>query len=155
MSNIPQFLDKQVILDFLKQHKQMCLATSGTFPWIATVYYAYDADLNLYFLSDPTTLHCRQIAENSQVAVAIVESPQDINKPKKGLQISGVAKQLSSVEKVTEVLKMWKQYLHVRDPKLSYKAVKNSMYQIVPKRIKLFDQELFQVADGKEPIMEL
>ena len=133
----------------------MCVATFGSFPWIATVYYAYDNNLNLYFLSDPTTLHCQQIAQNQQVAVAIAESPQDANNLKRGLQISGVAVRLSQREKVVQALKLWKQYLHVRDPKLTYKAVKNSMYQITPKRIKLFDQALFTVADGKEPVMEL
>lgn len=133
----------------------MVLATSGKFPWIATVYYSFDEDLNLYFLSDPSTLHCKQIAKNNKVAVAIAESPQDINKPKKGLQISGVAQQLSEIEKITQALKLWKQYLHVRDPKLTAKAVKNKMYKISPKRIKLFDQDLFQGADGEEPILEL
>ena len=133
----------------------MVVATYGDFPWIATVYYTFDNDLNLYFLSDPATLHCKQIGENNKVAVAIAESPQDINKPKRGLQVSGVAEQLTTVEKVTQALKLWKQYLHVRDPKLTYKAVKKSMYKITPKRIKLFDQDLFQVADGEEPVMEL
>ena len=148
-------LTKKHVLDFLKEQKQMSLATYGDFPWIATVYYTFDNDLNIYFLSDPSTLHCRQIAKNNKVALAITNSNQNINKPKRGLQISGVAEQLSSAEKVTLALKMWKQYLDVRDPKLTYKAVKNSMYRIVPKRIKLFDQELFKVPDGKEPVMEL
>lgn len=148
-------LTKKQVLDFLKEEKQMSLATFGSFPWIATVYYTFDNDLNIYFLSDPSTLHCKQIAKNNKVAVAIANSSQNINRPKRGLQISGTATQLSGTEKVTQALKMWKQYLHVRDPKLSYKAVKNSMYRITPKRIKLFDQELFKVDDGKEPVMEL
>ena len=148
-------LTKDHVLHFLKQHSQMCVATSASFPWIATVYYAYDARLNLYFLSDPATLHCQQIVQNNRVSVAIAQSPQDVNRPKRGLQISGVAVQLSQKEKVAQALKLWKQYLHVRDPKLTYTAVKNSMYRITPKRIKLFDQALFTVADGKEPVMEL
>ena len=148
-------LTKQHVLDFLKGERQMCLATFGSFPWIATVYYTFDDNLHLYFMSDQSTLHCQQIAQNSKVAIAIANSNQNINKPKRGLQISGIAEQLSSVEKVTQALKMWKQYLHVRDPGLTYKAVKNSMYRITPKRIKLFDQELFKKEDGKEPVMEL
>lgn len=148
-------LTKKQILNFLSSHRQMVVATSGDFPWIATVYYTFDDDLNLYFLSSPTTLHCKQIARNNKVAVAIAVSPQDINKPKRGLQISGIAEQLSEIDKVTQALKLWKQYLHVRDPKLTAKAVKNKMYKITPKRIKLFDQDLFQVPDGEEPIMEL
>ncbi len=148
-------LTKKYILNFLAEHRQMVVATYGDFPWIATVFYTFDDDLNLYFLSSPTTLHCQQIVENNKVAVAIAESPQDINKPKRGLQISGIAEQLSEIEKVAQALKLWKQYLHVRDPKLTAKAVKNKMYKITPKCIKLFDQDLFQVPDGEEPIMEL
>ncbi len=154
MSQHPQ-LTKALVLDFLKEQKQMSLATSGDFPWIATVYYTYDDDLHLYFLSDPSTLHSQQIAVNNKVAIAIADSNQDINNSKRGLQISGIAEQLSDMEKVSQALKLWKQYLHVHDPSLGYKAVKNSMYKITPKRIKLFDQDVFRVADGKEPVLEL
>ena len=148
-------LTKQIVLEFLPRHKLMAIATFGEFPWIASVYFTFDKDLNLYFLSDPKTLHAQQIIKNSKVAVAIADSHQDINKPKRGLQLFGIAKQISGLAKIKFALQLWKDGLRVVNPKLTYQAVKESMFKITPKRIKLFDQELFKVDDGKEPVLEL
>lgn len=154
-------LTKQLVLDFLKTQKLMSVATYGDFPWSASVYYTFDNDLNLYFLSVPATLHCKFIGQNQNVAVSIADSSQDIAKPKKGLQVWGVAEQLSDAAKIMHALKMWKDFLGVVNPGLSYEnmaksVIKGRMYRIAPKRIKLFDQELFKDADdGEEPVLEL
>ncbi len=148
-------LKKEHVLAFLSKHKLMAVATYGDFPWIASVYYAFDTDLNLYFLSGPDTLHAKQITQNPQVAVAIADSNQGINEPKQGLQISGLAEQVTGTNKIKYALKLWKTNLRVVNPQLTYQAVKSSMFQITPKRIKLFDHKLFKVKDGMEPILEL
>ncbi len=148
-------LTKQHVREFLGKNNFMTVATYGDIPWIASVYYTFDKDLNIYFLSSETTLHCQQIAKNPKVAVAIADSHQNINKPKRGLQMYGVASQISGISKVKFALQLWKSNLGVVDPKLTYKAVMKSMYKITPKRIKLFDQELFKVKDGEEPVLEL
>ncbi len=148
-------LTKTQVLDFLAKHQLMAVATVGRFPWIANVYYTFDKALNIYFLSSPTTLHCRQIAKNPKVSVSIFDSQQDIAKPKRGLQLSGIAHQISGIEKVKYALQLWKENLGVSDPKLTYQSALKSMYKIRPSRIKLFDQELFKVKDGQEPILEL
>lgn len=148
-------LTKDQVKDFLGKHKLMSIATYGDYPWIATVYYTFDEDLNIYFLSAPRTLHVRQILKNSKVAVSVADSNQDINKPKRGLQVSGIAKQISGTEKVKYALRLWKANLGVVGPELTYKAVIGSMFKITPKRIKLFDQELFKTKDGEEPTLVL
>ena len=86
-------LTREIVLRFLATHKLMAVATFGDFPWIASVYYTFDQDLNLYFLSSPTTLHAKHILRNSQVAVAIADSHQSINETKRGLQLFGIAQQ--------------------------------------------------------------
>lgn len=153
-------LNKELVLSFLRKHKLMSVATFGKYPWIASVYYTFDKDLNIFFLSSPDTLHCQHIEANPRVAVSIADSSQDINKPKKGLQLYGNAKQISGMEKIRHTLKLWKKSLGSLNHKLSYenmakKIIKGRMYMIIPKRIKLFDQELFQVEDGQEPVLEL
>ncbi|MBI4089175.1 MAG: pyridoxamine 5'-phosphate oxidase family protein [Candidatus Levybacteria bacterium] len=132
----------------------MVVGANGDFPWIATVYYTFDQDLNLYFLSSPDTLHVKQILQNPKVAIVIADSNQDINKSKSGLQLSGIAQQISGLSKIKYALKLWKTNLGVVNPKLTDQAVKGSMFKITPKRIKLFDQKIFPVADGKEPVLE-
>lgn len=137
----------------------MSVATSGEHPWIASVYYAFDADLSLYFLSDPKTLHCRQIALNPQVAVAIADSHQSVAENKRGLQLWGVAEQIGSAAKLRFALDLWKRSHAVIDPELNYKnmlanIISGRMYKITPKMIKLFDQSLFpDVEEGAEPVL--
>ena len=158
--NYVMTLAKEHIFEFLKKHKLMQVATVGDFPWIATVYYVFDDEMNLYFLSGEKTLHCQQIKQNEKVAVAIVDSHQGLNDKQIGLQMYGVAKQVSDMQKINFVLKMWKQVLDVKDDQLSYEnmiknVIKNRVYKISPKRIKIFSKELFNVPTGEEPVLEL
>lgn len=148
-------LTKEIVRKFLAKYNLMVVATLGNFPWIATVYYTFDKDLNLYFLSDPSTLHAKQILNNPQVSVSIADSHQNINKPKRGLQIYAIAKQIDDTAKIKHTFNLWKTNLGVIDPMLTYKVVVGKMFKVIPKKIKLFDQSLFKVDDGKEPVLEL
>lgn len=153
-------LTKKIVLEFLKNHKIMAVATYGEHPWIASVYYSFDREINLYFLSDPKTLHCRQIARNNQVAVSIADSHQKVSDKKKGLQMFGVSEQIGDAKKIQHALRLWKEALCVVDPKLTYDnmvthVITGRMYKVTPKRIKFFNQELFSVKDGEEPVLEL
>jgi uncharacterized protein YhbP (UPF0306 family) len=79
---------KQQVLDYLKGHNTMTLATcTGGVPWAATVFFASD-DLRLYFFSAPESRHCQNLSANSQVAVTIQEDYQDWRKIK-GIQLEG------------------------------------------------------------------
>jgi uncharacterized protein YhbP (UPF0306 family) len=79
---------KQQILDYLKAHNTMTLATCvGETPWAATVFFASD-DLRLYFFSAPDSRHCQNLAANSKVAVTIQEDYQNWREIK-GIQLEG------------------------------------------------------------------
>jgi uncharacterized protein YhbP (UPF0306 family) len=79
---------KQQILDYLKAHNTMTLATCvGDAPWAATVFFASD-DLRLYFFSAPDSRHCQNLTVNSKVAVTIQEDYQDWREIK-GIQLEG------------------------------------------------------------------
>ena len=79
---------KQQIVDYLKSHNTMTLATcAGDAPWAATVFFASD-DLRLYFFSAPESRHCQNLAANGRVAVTVQEDYQDWRKIK-GIQLEG------------------------------------------------------------------
>jgi hypothetical protein len=60
------------IRHFIQSHFTLTLATAdGDQPWAAALYYVSDADLNLYFISDPATRHVRDGLRTGKVAVAI------------------------------------------------------------------------------------
>jgi uncharacterized protein len=57
----------------LARQGTVTLATTGPDgrPWAATVFFASDADLTLYFVTDPRTRHGRDLAAGSLVAGAV------------------------------------------------------------------------------------
>jgi uncharacterized protein YhbP (UPF0306 family) len=77
---------------FLEMHTTLTLATVGGdgLPAAAAVFYAHDADLNLYFLSEARTRHGRNLTFTPQVAGAIQADGQDWGSIR-GLQVRGLA----------------------------------------------------------------
>jgi uncharacterized protein len=87
---------KQQILEYLRSHNTMTLATTeGDRPWAATVFFA-SADFHLYFFSAPESRHCQNLAVNPRVGVTIQEDYQDWRKIK-GIQIEGRVKLVDGV----------------------------------------------------------
>lgn len=136
----------------------MSIATYGDDPWIATVYYSTDDKLNLYFLSNPETIYCRHIEVNPKVAIAVADSPQNPNSNKKGMQIFGLAEQISGKQKITHALDLWKKTLKVSSDAYTYagmmkKAIYGRMYKVTIVKIKFFNEDLWE--EGKEPLLEI
>jgi uncharacterized protein YhbP (UPF0306 family) len=61
------------ITTLLAKQATVTLATTGADgrPWAATVFFAHDAGLTLYFVTDPRTRHGRDLAAGSLVAGAV------------------------------------------------------------------------------------
>jgi uncharacterized protein YhbP (UPF0306 family) len=81
------------ILEFLRGHDTMTLATLGPdgTPQAAAVFYAADDEFNLYFLSDPSTRHGRDLKLHPRVA-ATVQADGQPWATIRGLQIEGTAR---------------------------------------------------------------
>jgi uncharacterized protein len=63
---------RQAIRRMLEAHNTVTLATcEGDRPWATTVFFASDAELNLYFVSDQRTRHGRNLAISGRVAGAV------------------------------------------------------------------------------------
>jgi uncharacterized protein YhbP (UPF0306 family) len=80
------------IAAFLEMHTTLTLATvgDGCLPAAAAVFYAHDAGLNLYFLSEESTRHGRNLITTPQVAGTIQGDVQDWGSIR-GLQVRGAA----------------------------------------------------------------
>ncbi len=97
---------KQQVLDYLRDHHTMTLATcAGDVPWAATVFFASD-DLRLYFFSAPESRHCQNLAVNSKVAVTIQEDYQDW-RAIKGIQLEGHVELVDSLLKKAKALAIY------------------------------------------------
>lgn len=74
---------EKTIREYLPTVVHMSLGTSkDNKPWVCEVHYAYDRNLNLYFLSMPFTRHCQEIASNPNVSGNIVQQLTGKMKPR-------------------------------------------------------------------------
>ncbi len=135
--------EKQEILEFLKNHKLMSVGTYNKFPWAANVFYLFDEDFNLYFVSNPKTLHCMNIAKNPKVSVTVADSHQTGSSKKVGFQARGLATRVTGAKEVQGIIKAWNKR-KFDNTTLTYKVfmkVWNSrFYKIKLTDIKLFDE---------------
>ena len=133
--------DKKEILSYLSKYKLVSVGTNHKLPWAANVYYLFDDDFNLYFVSNPNTKHCKNIARNPKVSVTIADSSQDPNGNKVGFQGRGIAKKVTSVNEIKEIIKSWnKRGFVALTYKLFSKVWKSRFYRIKLTHIQMFDE---------------
>lgn len=146
------------IKKYLSTHIQFALATNGDHPWIATMYYGIDDDLNIYFLTSPDTIHAQALKQNPLVSAVIADSPQKPDSKKIGIQLYGSAGEIEGEEAIKAGFEIWCRVLKVSDPKYSYDGIKSGdlhyrLYKLVPKKIKYYNEELWD--EGDEKIIDL
>ena len=118
---------------------QLATVRSGK-PWIATVYFVADDELNVYWLSWPERRHSRELMENTSVAGAIVVKT---DQPVIGIQFTGFAKEVTNLNTVKRVMKLY--VAKYNKGEKFYDAAKSGlnkhhMYKLVPQEISLFDE---------------
>ncbi len=143
---------KTLITEYLKEAKLMQVATSKDGqPWVCSVYFAFDAEFNLYWISSPKRRHSREILENEKVAGTVV-LPHNPGDDVRGIQFQGTAKEIVGKDAMPAVL------LYAKRFGMSMLRVKNIVankdghvcYKIKPSLIVLFDEVNFP----KEPRQE-
>lgn len=94
--------------DFLRRHTTMSLATVSPegLPQSASVFYAADDGLNLYFLSSPNSRHCVNLKQNPQAAATIHADGQAWQEIR-GLQIEGAVDWVTGVVQTTQAAKAY------------------------------------------------
>lgn len=94
---------KMLINTYLAETKTMQLATvgEGGKPWICNVYFVADVDKNIYWLSEPTRRHSKEIAENPNVAISIAVKT---DMPVIGLQADGTARHIGDLKTIKNVM---------------------------------------------------
>lgn len=140
---------RQDIYNFIKTHGVMTLATSDNkSPWVCTVYYGLDNKMNLYIVTDPRSIHGKQIEKNDNVAFNIFDSHQKITKPKRGVQGKGKIKMVKNITEITKALYLWhkanpgiEKNITVKD--VLKKLTDTKIYKITPTYMKFFNKVLY------------
>lgn len=128
---------------YLQGHRVVTLATEAQGNlWAAAVFYVSDG-FKLYFLSAPTSRHCLNLAGNPRVAATVQEHYADWMEIK-GLQLEGVASQLSGDEELLARKLYGEKFPFVGESAQTPAAIVKAMakvrwYQVVPQRLYFID----------------
>lgn len=126
----------------------MASIKAGNTSWINTAYFGYTSKLALYFLSPPTAQHSQNILLNGAVAVSIFDSHQLSASQKRGIQLFGVCRRAVGLE-IAEGLDVYSERFPsisgvIKSPEDFDKGIiKSKLYIILPKEIKIFDEQIF------------
>ncbi len=106
--------DLASIRRMLESHNTLTLATccEGR-PWAASLFFASDARLNLYFVSDHRTRHARDLAAAS-TAAATVNTDAGLWTEVKGLQIQGEVSVVEGAQRVAALKTYLAKFADVR-----------------------------------------
>jgi len=140
--------NKQKLLEYLKEHKFMSVATHDEHLWAAWVYYVIDDEFNLYFVSAPDTDHCKNIIKNGEIACAIADSHQNVTDKKIGAQMYGTSYRLKDITQIKWMLKLWNKINPgfekiVNLKNMQNKVINSRVFKVIPKKIKWFNEELY------------
>lgn len=136
---------ERYIREYLDEAKIMQVATvyDGQ-PWCCTVWYAHDQDLNLYWISNRSRRHSREIAEHDRVAGTIVLPHAEGSGQKVcGIQFEGTARPTSGPLQALARDLYIKKYALPTDYRievLTDPGAESNWYMITPSKIVLFDQ---------------
>lgn len=133
---------KEIIEEYLKEAKLMQLATSiDNQPWICSVWFVADKDLNIYWISSTTRRHSDEVYKNPKVAAAIVLPQTPKNSPR-GLQLEGIAEPVTDKVTLSKVILLYAgRIFTVQQIKqfMENKEKPHKFYKIKPTRFVLFD----------------
>lgn len=122
--------------------------TRGHRAHISHVYFCYSEDLEFYFLSDPRSLHCRNLLTNPSMAMSVFSSSQPWDRPGRGVQLFGSCVEASGLqaERGEQLYgKRFPKYAEYRSglAKNAHRAFRYRFYRFVPRKVKILDEGEF------------
>ncbi len=142
---------KQYLAECLDASQFLALGTAGADgPWVMPVYFAFDANFALYFISEPSTVHMQNIEKDGRVSCAVFSTAQSSGSPVLGLQITGDASWVTPAE-AESACKAYFTAMPARHPiNQSNRAEEYAnpktvwrMAKIVPREVWVFDEKNF------------
>ncbi len=139
---------KRDIYQFITRNGIMTLATqSPNGPWVCTVYYGVDNDMNLYIVTDPNSVHGKNMSKRKKIAFNIFDSHQKIYKSKKGVQGLGIIEMVRGPFRVIKALALWHKQNPGVEKAITIKEVKKftdtKVFKITPFYLKFFNKTLY------------
>lgn len=113
---------------------------------INDAYFCYSMELRLYFLSDPSSLHCRNILVNPSMAMTIFNSSQKWGGSDRGIQLFGTCSEAKG-HQATQAEQLYgerfRAYEKWRANESKDQPFRYRFYRFVPRKIKVLDEGKF------------
>lgn len=114
---------------------------------ISHLYFCWSDDLEFYFLSDPRSLHCRNLLSNPSMAMTVYNSDQPWDRPGRGMQLFGRCTQARLGRAVIgerAYAKRFDGYAAYRaESTARNQAFQYRFYHFTPRKIKILDEPRF------------
>lgn len=137
---------KKLIVDYLNSARLMQIATSrNDQPWVCSVYFAFDKQLRLYWLSKSDRRHSVEIQLNQKIAGSIV-LPHAPGDKVRGIQFQGIAKELTGKSAISAGMNVYAKRFGMKEERIA--AIisgtdGHACYQMIPSLYVLFDEVNF------------
>lgn len=136
------------ILRLLQENTLCSLATvrRNNHAHISPVYFCYSEDLELYFLSDPRSLHCQNLLTNASMAATIFDSSQKWGLADRGMQFFGMCGEAKGEYATQAELLYGKRFQAFVEWKTAHSKdfpFRYHFYRFVPREIKILDEGEF------------
>lgn len=144
---------EQLIRKYLQTVHTMQLATvrDGQ-PWCASVYFAPDDDLNLYWISTPGRRHSHEVEAHRQVGAAIAVRLK-VGEKVVGIQVEGDAVRVTDSAELEHAARAYDARFH-HDPAFIQDFIdgkrEHKFYRLKPRLFVLFDERTFATDARKE-----
>jgi uncharacterized protein YhbP (UPF0306 family) len=143
---------RRIIQEYLTTAQMMHIGTDrGNKPWVTTVYFAADIELNLYWLSRKSRRHSQDISKNPHVSAAIV-LPHNYGDKVRGVQIEGEARELLGVD-ADAGRNIYKSKYWIVEDRIMTAAEGGDpqvCYQVRPTKILLYDEVNYPESPSQE-----
>ncbi|MCP6719459.1 MAG: pyridoxamine 5'-phosphate oxidase family protein [Patescibacteria group bacterium] len=142
---------KKYLEECMQSTEFCCLATvDDNGVWSNTIYFAWDDNLNLYFISQPQSHHMKNLVKDPRIAISIYNTTQSTFDDVAGIQLDGEAHILTEKTEVNGAYAIYygRKYPDTsRNPRKEEDAYINNpewqFVKIVPKHIYYFDTRFF------------
>ncbi len=147
---------RQLITEYMNEQKLMQLATLSAdgAPWVCSVWFAFDDDLNIYFFSATNRQHSQEIEKDSRVAGAMAK-PHTVADTPRAIQFKGKAVKLTNEDDIAHARSVYEG--RIFDAKNIDELMVNSerphvFYKITPSKFVMFDAVNFPDNSRREYI---
>ena len=134
---------EKLIKEYLEEASLLQIATSQkNQPWCCTVYFAYDENLNMYWISRPFRRHSVEILTNPHIAGVIVKEHIPGDKVR-GIQFEGEARTIEKDKNFRDNFRYYLARYGVSEERIAdiiSGKDNHELYVVKPSRIVLFDE---------------